>query len=257
MTISLDPPDDAAPVPPRPGEKVLLIGLLFVLANVGYFGVGLLTDPGRARTLGTALDAQIPFVPWTVYIYAWVYTVMLYPGFVVRCPHLFRRVALAYAVVLLTCFTAWAAFPVTAAPLRGDLATVDPTASFHGWGMWVNYTLDPPVNLFPSLHVAAATLAGLCAWRAHRAAGLAAIPVAAAIGVAVCTVKQHYVVDALAGAALAAAAWWALVRPARTGDRPERELAHGWTGPLLYLAFHTSVYAGLFIAYRAGWAPWR
>jgi membrane-associated phospholipid phosphatase len=255
--VELDPPNDA-PVETvaRPGEKVLLIAGLTALANVGYFGVGLLSDPARARTLRTPLDDAIPFVPSHMWLYTWVYTAMLYPGFVVRCPFLFRRVVLAYAVVLATCLAVWMVLPVTAIGLRADLSAVPPYGSFHEWGMWINYTLDPPLNLFPSLHVAAAFLACLCAWRAREKAGWAALPAVVGITVSVCTVKQHYVVDAVAGAALGVVAWLAIVRPARTGTRGPAELAYGWSGPLLYLLFHSSVYLALFVGYKAGWSPW-
>lgn len=254
LALLLDAPPDLADAPPRPLEKVLLVAVVLLFASVGYFGVGLLTDPTRAATLATPLDRAIPHLPWSIYVYAWVYTAMFYPGFTVRCPYVFRRVILAYLVVLVACFACWMAFPVTAHTIRPDLAGIPPT-TFHGWGVHVNYVYDPPVNLFPSLHVAAATLATTCAWRVRPAFGIVALPVALAIWAATCTMKQHFFVDGLSGALLGLAAWWWLLRPARTGGRGPGSLAYGWGGPLLYVVFHCSVYGVMFLLYLSGWVP--
>ncbi len=256
---ALDPP---APPPAAPDarpraalrEKVLLVVALAVYTFVGYFAVGLATDPAQARSLGTWVDDAIPFVPWTIYLYAWVYTAMLYPAFVVRCRWLFRRVALAYAVVATASVACWVAFPVTSIGIRPDLATIDP-GTFHGWGLRVNLALDPPTNLFPSLHLSVATLAALCAAKADRRAGLLAVPIVLGIAVAICTVKQHFVVDGVAGVALGALAYRLVVHPAPTAGRPPEELAHARFGPLSYYAFHASAYAALWVAWALGVPP--
>jgi len=65
--------------------------LLLIVWASGYYAIALTIDPRAARSLGTALDAAIPFIPATVYLYSWVYTAMLYPLFTVRCIRLFRR----------------------------------------------------------------------------------------------------------------------------------------------------------------------
>ena len=134
----------------------LTVGLVtFFVA--GYFGVGLSMDPAHAHELATPLDMQSR--SWRARSgYLWMFPAALVPLFVIRCPRLLRRTALAYAAVIafsLVCFTA---FPVTSARLRVAPAMLD-VARKSDWAVSVLYSLDPPYNLFPSLHVSIAALA--------------------------------------------------------------------------------------------------
>jgi len=241
-------------------ERGLLVGGLFLYCFFGYYAIGLNTDPdpAAARRLETAFDRALPFVPAMAWFYAWVYTAMLYPLFTVRSPSLFRRVCAAYLVVITASLVGFWAFPVTAEGFRpGPEAMADlDMGVFHNWGLRLNFHLDPPVNLFPSLHLGIAALAALGAWRARRAFGAVAFVLVAGIAAAICLVKQHYAVDGVAGLALAGLAYAAVVRP---WSRPEGEdgpAAYGWRGPLGYLAFHASVYGALYVAFALGARPW-
>ena len=136
-------------------ERAAIASLILASYVAGYFTIGWTTDSGRARSLATPLDALIPFVPETIFLYAWVYTAMVFPLFVVRSPALFRRVGLAYAIVIAACLAVFLVYPVTAVDLRPDVGALD-ASRFAGWGVKLVYTLDPPYNLFPSLHLAVA-----------------------------------------------------------------------------------------------------
>ena len=212
----------------------------------GYFGVGLSTSASKARDLGTALDAAIPFLPWTVWVYLAVFPMAFLPLFVVRSRGLYKRTMVAYAAVMAVSFVAFATVPVTSSALRADPASLDPS-DFSEWAVGVLYVLDPPFNLFPSLHLSVAGLAAFAAWRARRSYGGVAFAAAAAIGVSICTVKQHFVVDGLAGAALAGAAWLLILRGHRA--EPGEPQAYGRVGVILYLALLGAMYAGFWILY--------
>ncbi len=213
----------------------------------GYFGVGHLVDPARARELATALDAAIPFVPWPIYVYLGVFPAAFAPLFCVRSRRLFRRVAAAYMIAIAISLAVFVAWPVTSAGLRADLPQGG-HRSFTAWCLELVYTLDPPVNLLPSLHLSIAGLAAAGLWTARRAYGAVALAAVAAIGVSICTVKQHFVVDGIAGLALTAAIYAVVLRgfEAQDGEEPT---AYSWKGPALYLLFVALVYAGLFTAY--------
>lgn len=247
--------DESALVAPRHAEKVAIVAALFVLTFAGYYAVGLTARPEAATTLRTRLDDAIPLVPEAMWLYAWVYTAMFYPAFVVRCPYLFRRTALGYAVVVVVSLLVWVAYPVTSIGLRVPHESIEPT-SFPLWGLKLNYTLDPPYNCFPSLHMSVAVVAALSAARARRLWGLLALPPVLGIGAAIALVKQHWVLDGVAGALLGAGAYALAVRPARVDGRPEAELSFGWQGPAAYMAFHCGMYALVYALYLAGWAPW-
>ena len=177
-----------------------------------YFGVGLRPAP-QARSLTTALDAQIPFWPGAIWVYATVYPAILAPVLLVRSPARFRRIALSLMAVIVICAAAFAFFPVETESLRSSAAIGHEPGShrsFTAWGIGLLYALDPPRNAFPSLHVALATVIALGVGRSFRSAGprrgaRRGRPVwLAAVFVSVMLVRQHYALDAFAGLALGA-----------------------------------------------------
>ena len=246
----------------RAGLGVALVALFVVV----YFGAAAFVDEKAARTLETRLDGFIPFVPEAIFVYAWVYTGALLPLFTLRSDALLVRAALAYAIVLGIALGFYMALPVSAAALRVDTQSLD-VRRFADWGVALVYRLDPPVNLFPSVHVALATVAALAARRAWPRYALAAIPWTLAIALSTCMTKQHYALDALAGALLGAGAyrlamWRTISEPGDAGSRPPRRGAldcrlrdplhdpphYGWRGPLLQIGLYAAL---LSVAYRA------
>jgi len=154
----------------------------------------------------TALDLAVPFWPASVWLYAAMYGLLGWAFFGTACPRRASRLlyALAFCQVL-------AAGIYTLIPLRfpREAFALPPGT----WGLnrqaiafW--HAIDAPVNCLPSLHV---TTALLCLWafnaaplRRHRAAALllATLTIGSTL-----TFKQHYAVDLLGGAILAALGW--------------------------------------------------
>lgn len=176
-----------------------------VLFVAGYCGLGRWTEPARAREWLLPLDTSIPFVPAMIWIYLWIFPAVLSPLFVVDCRRLFRRTATAYAVVMLLSFVCFWAYPVTSIHLRAGaeaLAHQSPTT----WAVRTVYALDPPFNLWPSLHVSLVTVAAFSTWKLARGYGVWMFAGVFLLALSVCTVKQHFVYDALSGLVLGAAA---------------------------------------------------
>ncbi len=236
------------------GRAVQVAGIVLLFVG-GYFTIGLSADPIGAGSLHTPLDDRIPFVAESIFVYASVYVSVFFPAFVVRCPRLFQRVTLAYVVVIVIALTCFVCFPVTSAGLRPDMEGLDPTR-FSEWGIKTLYGLDPAVNLFPSLHVAVATLAVLSSWKARARYGGIPLIALAAITVSTCTVKQHFWIDGVAGIVLAGAVYAVTLRPFDTAGSSREELAHSWRGPLAFLALLISGYLGAYVAFAAGLEPW-
>ncbi|HVP27994.1 MAG TPA: phosphatase PAP2 family protein [Myxococcota bacterium] len=245
-----EPPEDA------PAEKLALAAMVVLLWVAGYFGAAARIDPTAARVLRTPVDDAIPFLPATIYLYTAVYTAMLLPLFTVRCKRLFRRVVAAYGLVLaasLLCFVTW---PVTSLGLRPDPSLLDRLSAvrFDVWGVRLCYALDPPVNLFPSLHLASVTLVALTAGTARRSYGAVGLVLVAGVGASICTVKQHWVVDGLAGLALGGGAWALVVRPYARPREPG--VAYGMGGPLSFGLLHGSALLVLYALFASGFRPW-
>jgi PAP2 superfamily len=98
------------------------------------------------------------------------------------------------------CFTA---FRVTASHLRADTAQLRAAGPSH-WVVSAIYSLDPPYNLFPSLHVCITALAAISVWKADRRYGAVLFLGLGQVAISVCTTKQHFLLDVLGGLALAA-----------------------------------------------------
>lgn len=79
---------------------------------------------------------------------------------------------------------------------------------------WVThyYAYNNNVDAFPSLHIASTLLVGCFAWRDWRLLWWLASPLLVAIGFSTLYLRWHYVVDVLAGLALALAVRWASPR---------------------------------------------
>jgi membrane-associated phospholipid phosphatase len=157
------------------------------------------------------------------------------PALTVAHRGLFRRVALAYFVAQAAAFAVFPLWPVVM-----DLRPVVEVTSFPTWGMALCYHLDPPGTCFPSIHVTLAALAALCAWKADRAIGVVGAILGLLIAFSTMMVKQHHLVDVLAGLALGSATWAAVVAPWRAP--PGERLALPRAVPTLLLAAY-----GLFV----------
>ena len=227
-------------------ERVILTTGVMIFFVTGYFGVGRSTNLPRAHVLTTILDERIPFVADSVWIYLWVFPCALIPLFVVRCTRLFRRTAIAYAVVIAASLICFIIFPVTSTGLRMAQAKLD-VSVFSQWAISRLYSIDPPYNLFPCLHLSVAGVAAFSVWKASKPYGSAVFLSVIFVGMSVCTVKQHYLLDVLGGIALAAFANALILR--RYTPLDDATLAYSWRGPAAFLIFALVVYAILYVAF--------
>lgn len=154
------------------------------------------------HTPALPLDGLVPVEPVWALVYGALYLfLILLPVFVVRQPEPIRRTVWAYLFVWITAYLCFLAYP-TAAPRPPGLAG----HGFASWGLRFLYEADPPFNCFPSLHVAHSFVSALAVGRVHRRLGSAAVLCASLVAVSTLFSKQHYVLDVVAGAGLAALA---------------------------------------------------
>jgi membrane-associated phospholipid phosphatase len=119
------------------------------------------------------------------------------------------------------------------------------------------YGADPPYNCFPSLHVAHSFVSALTCHRLHRGVGAATLAAAALVGLSTLYTKQHYLLDVVAGVALAFAAHALFLRRYPRGRVPE---LHRRDAPILavgLLAVVVAAVAALWLAHRWGLGPMR
>jgi membrane-associated phospholipid phosphatase len=230
--------------------RSLLAGAFVFLLPV-YFVIGQVTASWPHYQPFIWLDHSMPLAPGWILVYGSLYMCgFLLPLAVVRGQELFRQTMKSYLFVMAVSYLGFLLYP-TVAPRQEPVAI----EGFASWSLQVFYDIDQPYGCFPSLHVAYSIVGALACYRMHRGLGRAAGAWAALIGISTVYTKQHFVIDAIVGAALGAVAYALFLRgrprePIATADHalaPRR----AW-----YVAGAYVVVIGLFwMAYRLGFGP--
>jgi membrane-associated phospholipid phosphatase len=211
-----------------------------------YFVIAIFT---RARTTyrpELALDRAIPSEPAWMFVYGSLYVfVIVLPLLVVRDRALIRRAIQAYLLVMTLSYTLFLVYPTSAS--RTEVAAGD---SFAAWTLRALYTLDPPYNCFPSLHVAYAFVSAFACFRVHPGIGTAALAWAALIGVSTLFTKQHYIADVIAGAAAGYFAYGLFLRRHPADAVPARDRALAPRRALIAVGVFAIMIAAFRVAYH-------
>lgn len=228
----------------RPYRHGFLTVVLWLYIHV-YFFIGAPT-PGRTLYLPeVALDRAVPLEPTWMLVYGSLYFFVLLPLFVVRQYELFRRTLLAFLMVLTiayVCFLVNPAMGPRPAKVLGE--------GFFAWALRINYSLDVPYNVFPSLHVSHSFVSALACYRVHRGVGIAAVLWASLIGVSTLYTKQHYIADVIAGMLVAFVAYVVLLRSSPRESIPEIDRRLAPARALNFIWIFGIVVACAWVAYQ-------
>jgi membrane-associated phospholipid phosphatase len=182
------------------GYKWALGITLALLQSAVYFGIGHAHIARSTELLRTRLDDWIPFWPWT----SWCY-LPFYAAVFIMCLAGFRRRSVfhgaARAVLLIMFIGATCHLFIGAEYPRPILHP--PYASISAAFMASVQRIDPPGNVFPSLHVAHTTMLSLLLMRDRPRLGLVALVMATMLALSTLTTKQHFIADVLSGYVLA------------------------------------------------------
>ena len=181
---------------------LVTLALAYMVFSVLYLGGAALSLTPPATLTPSVLDAAIPFLPWTV----WAYLLQFpYLGFV----YWRARDTVAWARdlrgMLAATVASVAVFVLYPTGIPREAVDADPATTL---AFAVLYGTDPATNCLPSLHVSLAFLGAAGFWPERPRLAGACLAWAALITVSTLTTKQHYVVDVLAGLAVALAAGW-------------------------------------------------
>lgn len=165
-----------------------------------------------------ALDRALPLLPAWALVYGALYVfLILLPVFVVRHDGLIRRTVYAYLLIWSVAYLFFFMIYPTMAPRPAKVIG----EGFAAWGLRALYSADPPYNCFPSLHVAHSFVSALASYRVHRPLGALAVLCATLVAASTIFTKQHYVLDVIAGALIAAVAYGIFLRSYPAEQIPE------------------------------------
>jgi membrane-associated phospholipid phosphatase len=210
MAVATSPaPEPAATAIASPAYRWTLGLAMAALQSLVYFGIGHLHLNRSTDLLRTRLDDAIPFWPWTAWCYLPFYAgvfIIAIAGF--RRRALFNRALLS--VVIVMSLGALGHIFVGAEYPRPVLHP--PYANFSASFMALVQRIDPPGNVFPSLHVAHTTMLSLLLIKDRPRLGLVALVMATALALSTLTTKQHFLADVISGYLLAFLGRWIALR---------------------------------------------
>jgi len=205
------PPSPTAPSSAiaSPAYKWAVGGALALLQSFVYFGIGHLHLTRSTELLRTRLDDAIPFWPWTSWCYLPFYAgVFLIAIAGIRRRVLFQRAVMAVFVVM--SIGALGHIFIGAEYPRPILHP--PYATISEWFLASVQRIDPPGNVFPSLHVAHTTMLALILIQDRPRLGRVALAMATALALSTLTTKQHFLADVVSGYVLAFFGRWFALR---------------------------------------------
>lgn len=184
-----------------PVYALVPLAFAFALNGIGYYGIQLCHNVLDFHDFSLPVDHIIPFVPGFIFIYILAYAQWI-TGFVM-CARESREFCFRYlsaetiAKAITLCI--FILFPSTI--VRPEITGTDLASQLTGW----IYAADEPMNLLPSIHC-------LESWFCLRAAlgqkktgkiySLAQLIMTLLVFASVLLVKQHVVVDIIAGIAV-------------------------------------------------------
>lgn len=186
-----------------------------------YTGVGRFHPRPPAPLALWLPDRLIPFIDWTIWIYAsqLLFLCGCYLG--VNSATAISRMVYTISLASLLAFCVFLIYPIEFP--RGVTAK-DGVA---GSAFRFLYSIDSASNCFPSLHVALAWLSALGLRDERRKAGALAIVWAALISISTLTTKQHYFVDLVGGGGLALLCRWLIGKQGSTSVRLQKSGSGG------------------------------
>jgi membrane-associated phospholipid phosphatase len=208
MSVAASPPSTAPGIATPAYKWTVGLGMA-ALQSLVYFGIGHLHLDRSTELLRTRLDDAIPFWPWTAWcylpFYAGVFLIAI-AGFKRRA--LFNRALQAVLIVM----TIGALCHVFIGAEYPRPVLHPPYADVSATFMAFVQRIDPPGNVFPSLHVAHTTMLALILIKDRPLLGRIALAMATALALSTLTTKQHFIADVVSGYGLAFFGRWFALR---------------------------------------------
>lgn len=167
----------------------LLLSVLYFVA--GYFLSDWLSRDRVWHVLPAfGWDRAIPFVPEAIWGYLLPYPTILLTYFLINDFARYHTFVTRYVILTTIHFLFFLIVPIQI--IR---PAFDATVSLSTQLTQFYYTIDPPRNLFPSLHASLPLLCAISLWRLRRMWSLAVFTLTGIIVASVLLVKQHYIID--------------------------------------------------------------
>ncbi len=176
-------------------KNILFLTLTAYYLSV-YFGINWLTSRRTGlHHLSLPFEERLPFVPVMILAYVLIYAYFILAFLAIDDLPFFKKVVRAFYLCIHIHFVIFLLFPVEYS-LRPHVE--------YAWGgiyrlISFYYWMDFPYNCFPSMHISNVFLVTYLMERYRSGWGRVLLPIALLVSVSVVLVKQHYIVDVVAG----------------------------------------------------------
>lgn len=189
-------------------EKTRLLAgfLLFPLAGLLYLFTNHFQFFAARELPMTWLDTHVPFVPNTFWVYASEF--LYFPAAYLLCRDVrnVNRYLYSFAALQIASNLIFVFWPTVY--LRENFPLHADVNEWTRFGVTQMRTADTPANCCPSLHVSGVLLTGFLFIDEQRKWLAPFMIWGVAIAISTLTTKQHYLIDVLAGFAMAALFYW-------------------------------------------------
>ncbi len=194
---------------------ILMLVLFYIVLNtLLYDWTGTMYPDGTGYRLDYLLDNMIPFVPEMDIFYEYVFYPLVIASMVYFAFFEARKgSALGWSLVLINgiAIIIYIVFPVSTYWWRQELLADPIVGNIWADAVYHVFVYDPSFNCFPSLHAAVSTICFYTWYRyskikpgkATKSLAVITFILATAIILSTLFVKQHYIVDEIAGIVLA------------------------------------------------------
>jgi membrane-associated phospholipid phosphatase len=170
---------------------------MYLLFCVAYLAANRFIDMRTCHDISTPVDKALPFMPYFIYPYSFIYIFSMLPSLICENRTLYFRAAIGFALMIIISATIFVLFPVSI-PRAYELP-----AGFTGWVFSQLDWIDNPVCGFPSLHVGLTLLATFTVFRENRIFGWVCVVFAVLTVLSTLLTKQHVLWDVVGGAVMA------------------------------------------------------
>ena len=193
--------------------KSSILALVVAFYTAGYLVINRFNDyRGRYYDVSLCFEKDIPFVPSMIISYSLVFVLIAVLFLMIDNMPDFWNICVRFLIMTLICFAIFIVYPVRM-NFRPEIpASGDWICAMVGFYFW----LDKPYNLFPSMHLSASFFAAFYCMRKRPVLGWITMGIALMVGISVVLLKQHYILDVVAGFLVAWVCFFFSIRQIRS-----------------------------------------
>ena len=174
--------------------KRIIIFSLFWFSFIGYFIIPLLTKSIACPDWIIKIDSHIPFIWWMIIPYYSYYILIIIPPFIIKNEQKIKFLTIVLVQASMLCFIIYLIWPISSSYVLSSVQN-NPLSYFHEL-ITFKYLHQ---NAFPSMHVSVSTIIALAIWQYKSKYKNIMLFIMISIFSATFLIKQHYLVDSIAG----------------------------------------------------------